>query len=282
MDTSAPKSQKPVLAGLIAFGALAIALGALNLKRLIGPARVAPNANVPAIPSTREEFEQQQRAVLEALDTDRDGINDLTELEWTKTSPFLADSDSDGKTDKEEVDAGEDPNCPKGKTCGPAVQPEAVVRPTIPPLELPGAPNLGQPPETPPVGGVGGAGDLKALRASLERQGIPAAILDQLTDEQLTTSYGAMLGAISASPTGEPLPFADALRGAFSGALSGGAGGSLAGALDALPQTPSAIRAVLLKSGFPQDQLKKLDDKTLLEFWKQAIDDAKQQQAVIP
>lgn len=270
MDAMSSKRQTPVLAGLIAFGVLAIALGALNLKRLIGPARIASNANVPSIPSTREEFEQQQRAVLEALDTDRDGINDLTELEWTKTSPFLADSDSDGKTDKEEVDAGEDPNCPKGTTCGSAVQPEASGRSALPQPELPGAPSLGQSPKAAGAN-VGSAVDPTALRAALERQGVSRRVLDQLTDAQLIASYGTMLQTVGQLPGGAPSPASEVLRSAFTSALGGSASGSPNFLGTALPSTPAAVRQFLLAGGFPKQQLEQIDDTTIMQVWEQVV-----------
>jgi hypothetical protein len=54
---------------------------------------------------------------LKAKDTDSDGLNDFDELNLYKTSPYLADSDSDTFSDKSEIDSGNDPNCPKGKNC---------------------------------------------------------------------------------------------------------------------------------------------------------------------
>jgi hypothetical protein len=249
---------------------LAIVLGAANLKRAIGPDR-EPAANLPPIPRTQAEFEQQQRAALAALDTDGDGLDDFTELEWMRTSPFLSDSDSDGKTDKEEVEAGEDPNCPKGKTCGPVTQPEAVIRPTLPGLELPGgAPDLGHPPMT-PGGGASDAVDPKALRTSLERQGISAAILDQLTDEQLIASYGTMLQTVGQLPSGAPSPASEALRSAFAGALGGNTSGSPSFLGQALPSTPPAVRQFLLAGGFPKQQLDQLDDGTMMRIWEQVV-----------
>ncbi|MDP3771456.1 MAG: hypothetical protein Q8R16_04100 [bacterium] len=278
MPALAPQSQKSVLGGLIAFGILAIVLGMLQLQRAIRPTRSVTAGSVPTIPRTREELEALQRAAIAGLDTDRDGLSDLDELEMTQTSPFLADSDSDGKNDKEEVDAGEDPNCPKGKMCGSSVRPETVVRPVVPSLDLSDTPTVGSP--SLPASSSGAhpvTADPIALRRALERQGIPAAILDQLTDEQLMTSYGSMLGSISTTSTGELSPFTDALRSSFSGALLGDGETGLRDALAALPQTPPAIRAALLRGGFPQEELRKLDDATLLKVWKQVIEDLKKQ-----
>ena len=54
---------------------------------------------------------------LKGTDTDHDGLSDYDELNVYYTSIYIADSDSDGYSDKQEVDIGEDPNCPRGKNC---------------------------------------------------------------------------------------------------------------------------------------------------------------------
>jgi hypothetical protein len=51
-------------------------------------------------------------------DTDADGLVDYDELYVYKTSPYVADTDSDGFDDKTEIFSGNDPNCPVGKDCG--------------------------------------------------------------------------------------------------------------------------------------------------------------------
>jgi hypothetical protein len=50
-------------------------------------------------------------------DTDGDGLTDYEEQFVYKTSPYLEDSDSDGVADKDEIDAGHDPNCPGTESC---------------------------------------------------------------------------------------------------------------------------------------------------------------------
>src|SRR3989338_7241688 len=59
-------------------------------------------------------------------DTDGDGLTDQLESQRYGTSAYIADSDSDGTSDGDEVKAGTDPSCPEGKTCGA----EAVTTPT--------------------------------------------------------------------------------------------------------------------------------------------------------
>ncbi len=55
---------------------------------------------------------------LKGKDTDRDGLSDYAEITIYKTSPYLADSDSDGIPDAIEIAQGTNPNCPTGQTCG--------------------------------------------------------------------------------------------------------------------------------------------------------------------
>lgn len=166
--------EKPILAGLIAFGILGVVLGVQQIRAQLVGGRPR-ETTAPAIPRTLEELEQRQRTALAARDTDGDGLTDADELERTKTSPFLSDSDSDGKTDKQEVDAGEDPNCPAGRTCA---APDGAESPSKPPMPSPPVP----PPALQGAFGQalrGPAGvDPRAFLASLPKE--PAAIRDLL------------------------------------------------------------------------------------------------------
>ena len=72
----------------------------------------------------REKEEQKER------DTDGDTLNDYDELMIFKTSPYLKDTDSDGIDDATETLSGDNPNCPRGKSCELLIQ--------LPASELPG------------------------------------------------------------------------------------------------------------------------------------------------
>ncbi|MDP3794275.1 MAG: hypothetical protein Q8R07_06065, partial [Candidatus Uhrbacteria bacterium] len=61
--------------------------------------------------------EDNKVGALKQKDTDHDGLSDYDELYVYRTSPYLADSDSDDISDAIEIAQGADPNCPKGKTC---------------------------------------------------------------------------------------------------------------------------------------------------------------------
>jgi len=60
---------------------------------------------------------QLTEAELKNSDLDGDGLSDYDEIYVYNTSPYLTDSDSDGYSDKQEIDDGFDPNCPKGQDC---------------------------------------------------------------------------------------------------------------------------------------------------------------------
>ncbi len=67
---------------------------------------------------TGAEKESAETAAQKAADTDGDTVSDYDELYVFKTSPYLADSDSDGLSDSNEITSGQDPNCTLGKECG--------------------------------------------------------------------------------------------------------------------------------------------------------------------
>jgi len=68
--------------------------------------------------STLEQQEYRLKEEQKGIDTDEDGLTDYDELYVYKTSPYIADSDSDGIGDNIEVTSGDDPNCPADRDCG--------------------------------------------------------------------------------------------------------------------------------------------------------------------
>ena len=104
--------EKWIKIGFWVFAATAVFFGVvsinqkINIKVAEGPAKADAGTDA---------FDQ---ARLQVLDTDQDGLNDWEELNVHATSPYLADSDSDGASDRDEISEGSDPNCPKGRVCG--------------------------------------------------------------------------------------------------------------------------------------------------------------------
>lgn len=101
-------------------GIIAVGLSAVHLRDSIRAPFMVPNA---LLKQSQEFFakQDQETKTLElqkTKDTDHDGLSDYDELYLYHTSPYLADSDSDGIQDAVEIAQGTDPNCPSGKPCG--------------------------------------------------------------------------------------------------------------------------------------------------------------------
>ena len=115
MTQSSPSKshEKIALVVFLLIGITTAVLAYVQIKRSIW----VPFVRKPITYKSSDELEQEQTERLKTEDTDKDGLSDYDELYVFHTSPFLADSDSDGTSDGTEVAAGADPNCPKGKTC---------------------------------------------------------------------------------------------------------------------------------------------------------------------
>ncbi|TAL50945.1 hypothetical protein EPN81_01375 [Patescibacteria group bacterium] len=156
---------------------------------------------------TSVEREEREIEASKTKDTDVDGLVDYDELYVYKTSPYIADSDSDGFDDKQEVYSGNNPNCPTGKDCGLVVgSPEAVAENTVADAFIEG---LGE-------DDLLSAGDVKfeseedvasffqqatmdQIRAALIESGMSQEELDQIDDETLRAFFYGALGSASES-----------------------------------------------------------------------------------
>lgn len=127
-NTKITREQKVRVALLFVFALLTVALAFFQMRNNV----ITPfvfRSKVDTEKKTLRDFQVQ----LQNVDTDQDGINDYDELNFHGTSPYLPDSDSDGKTDKNEIDVGSDPLCPEGQKCegGEATGPEATSTPNF-------------------------------------------------------------------------------------------------------------------------------------------------------
>lgn len=163
-------NPKVVVSVLVVVGVTALVLGFFQLLNVIrSPFSGLENANTTVAVATEDEKLKNQ-------DTDGDGLNDYDELSLYQTSPFLADSDSDGKTDKQEIAAGAEPNCPAGQVCG-----------LTPGSNSNGNTNVSSNTNAATVSGTGIT--TEQLRQTLKEAGAPAYVVDQADDATLIKLY---------------------------------------------------------------------------------------------
>jgi hypothetical protein len=111
---SLTREQKTGFVLLLTFGILTVGLGFLQMRNTIyGPFAFIPGSTG----KTTTELLEDENVKLQSIDTDHDGLNDYEELYFYQTSPYLPDTDSDGISDKVELDEGKDPVCPEGTVC---------------------------------------------------------------------------------------------------------------------------------------------------------------------
>jgi hypothetical protein len=217
-------------------------------------------------------FDQQKLEAMlakQSQDTDGDGLSDFDEEYVYKTSPYLADSDSDGYPDKQEIDSGNDPNCPSGKTCG---LPDVTNTNTS--VAAGGA-------ETTGAGGANtNTGDVSAMqtilsgqatadeiRATLRAQGVSDDVLSKVDDKTLLDAYSEVLKETNSAGALQNInlsPSSD-LSNTNIPANTNSANNVLAGL------SPADARDLLRQAGVDEATLSKLDDATLMQIVAEAM-----------
>lgn len=240
---------------LIFFGAIGIFLGGVSLFKGIQSPFV-PNASPVAVQQGSDEesqSEQQQR------DTDSDGLNDYDELYQYGTSPYLADSDSDGVNDRQEIESGNDPNCPSGQDCTGLGANTNSTQTVSDVLELTNTTtnstvtnSASSPSTTDDI-------DMAQLREVLKAAGAPAYVVDSTDDETLLELYNELIAEEGGDTE------ADASN-------SGNVQIDDATTLQLLQSlTPAEIRALLVESGVDQGLIDQVDDSELQEIFLDAV-----------
>lgn len=228
---------------IFGLGISALVLGGLQLQgNLKRPFTAAGRAEA----QRSSQPQDTELLALQAKDTDKDGLTDYDELYAYNTSPYIADSDSDGQGDKQEVDSNTDPNCPTGEACG-------VVSNT----NTTGNGNTSAAPVT-------GSSSVTAaqLRQALLAAGVSQAELDAVDDATLLRNYQDVVASTNTnSSAGANANSTTAINNSLT--------------VDQLRNLSiSEIREFLKSGGVDEATLNSYDDATLRAVYNQALQEA--------
>jgi len=221
----------------IILGLAIVALGVWQIRSAIyAPFKLTKYAKAP----TTEEV----LAALKSQDTDKDGLNDFDEKFVYQTSPYLADSDSDGFSDKDEIMAKSNPLDPKST-------PENKIVTTETPLEerVFKAPLTGTSEPAAVSSGEVSAQEIKDLLVT--RGGLSRDLVDKLDDNTLKKLYNETKEETGIDLTTLETP--QGLVGQFSN-------------LDT-----QQLRQLLISQGIDPKMLEGIDDETLKSLFLQAL-----------
>ena len=183
------KEQKTGVILLSIFAIFAIGLGILQIRNTMY-APFALNKKIP--PLVRDDINSSE--ALMYRDTDKDGLNDFDELYVYTTSPYLADTDSDGLADKAEVDKGSDPLCPEGQNCPDSVGMNGDALLNSDPFPS-ATSTLGPPPSPQDLDKI--LNDPAQIRKMLLDSGLDKKIIDATSDADLMQMVKEILSSTS-------------------------------------------------------------------------------------
>jgi len=205
------RSQKIAAISLAFFAFLVIIFWSIQFKKSITSplAYQADQGQTQEAASTctGPDCTANEEEALKTKDTDGDGLTDWDELNIYHTSPYLEDSDSDGFSDKEEIESDNNPNCPTGRDCSnienlassspPAVssQNDLLSNDLLNQLnqEQAQAENQAQTQDQEIEKVLSGQADAATLRQVLIESGVDKVSLDKISDEELLATYKASL-----------------------------------------------------------------------------------------
>lgn len=183
------KGQKMGVILLSIFAILAIGLGVLQIRNTMY-APFALNNDVPY--TTKEDINTNEALIYR--DTDKDGLNDFDELYVYITSPYLADTDSDGIDDKTEVEKGTSPICAEGKDCSNPIFTGESLPTTVAASSTNGSAPL---PPTEDLASI--LNNPAEVRKALLASGFDKAVLDQTSDQDLMKIVTEIINASTTS-----------------------------------------------------------------------------------
>lgn len=234
------RSRKYLFGVVVGLLGVTLVLGVLQISQTLsspfvfdGNQATGIDARKTAAVQTLDELRQQ--------DTDEDTLDDYAELYVFGTSPYTPDSDSDGYSDAEEIESGNDPNCPATQDCdivSGSKSAELSEQADVATELL----NVDQ------------------IRALLVSSGAAQADVDALTDDEVVDLYQALLEG----STGELETSGDAAE-APAAQLTDEE-------IDALANlTTDEIRQLLVGAGVEEAELSELTDDQVKEIYQQSL-----------
>lgn len=251
---------------LALFAVIGIGLGLISLKKGISNPFTPSNSANFGNSKLAAGLTSDETAALRNLDTDNDGLSDYDELYLYNTSPYLSDSDSDTFSDQQEIDKGDDPNCPAGQDCTGTARPlsNANASTALTNANTNGASvsNTNAVTEIPKT--ATGAVDLAKLRQILKNAGAPAYAVDGTDDATLLELYQTMVNEQTQ---------ANANVTAVSNSNSDSSNLADEQALAALKNlSANEMRSLLVENGADQTALDQISDDDLKAIFIEAID----------
>lgn len=115
-----PTDQRFAISLFAVCGGLAFVLSFMHMRSLLHEPFLVSKSVLTQSQKffANEAANQDSLEASKKLDTDHDGLSDYAEQFVYRTSPYLADTDSDGIMDAIEVAQGTNPTCAKGQPCG--------------------------------------------------------------------------------------------------------------------------------------------------------------------
>lgn len=242
------QKRQRIITGLLVFvGIVAISLSIIQLNGAIeSPFKPKKSSQKSNNTLNLNASEDDQLVQLKNKDTDKDGLNDFDELYVYKTSPYVKDSDSDGRIDKAEIDTGTDPNCPEGKACQ-----GATTNPT----------------ETNTNTSTTGELSSQDLRNALKQMGAPASLVDSMDDQTLRAVYEETIQTTGLNPTNINTNSSVNLQNSTAGDLT-----NQAITLQSLQSfTATQIRDLLKQGGVDEATLNQVSDADLEAVFQEAL-----------
>lgn len=192
---SLPKPQRTAFLFLSALSLGVIVLWVWQFhSRLTSPFSI-PGSNNTENSLNTDDF----MLALSNMDSDGDGLTDNEETNLYGTSPFLEDSDSDGISDRAEIENGTNPNCAPGQQCNvqdiPVLTTTASNTATISTTTVTVTADSSNSDSLQAM--MSGQANAAQLRALLLDSGADAGMLQQLSDEDLIETYQEMLAGQS-------------------------------------------------------------------------------------